>query len=90
MSNEVSLPQACRIVGKSYQWVYSRVLSGELRGRQVNGRFWVEDRKSAERLGADAGRQSGVMTTGLLASVQALGTYAKRASSAARGDREVA
>jgi hypothetical protein len=32
MSKEVSLPQACRIVGRGYQWVYSRLLSGELEG----------------------------------------------------------
>jgi hypothetical protein len=56
MSNEVSLPQACRIVGKGYQWVYSRLLSGDLQGRQVDGRFWVVDRRSAERLRADAGK----------------------------------
>jgi hypothetical protein len=56
MSNGISLPQACRIVGRGYGWVYSRLLSGELQGRQVDGRFWVVDRQSAERLKADTGR----------------------------------
>jgi len=54
MSKEVSLPQACRIVGRGYGWVYSRPLSGELEGRQVGGRFWVVDRESAVRLKAES------------------------------------
>ena len=37
MSKEVRLPQACRFVGRGYGWVYSRLLSGELEGRQVGG-----------------------------------------------------
>ena len=47
---EITVPQACRIVGRGYGWVYTRLLRGELEGRQVAGRFWVVDRKSAERL----------------------------------------
>ena len=56
MSKEVSLPQACRIVGRGNGWVYSRLLRGELEGRQVDGRFWVVDRESAVRLKAGSGK----------------------------------
>ena len=55
LDSETTLPQACRIVGRGYGWVYSRLLRGELEGRQVAGRFWVVDRSSAERLRADQG-----------------------------------
>lgn len=58
MSKEVSLPQACRIVGRGYGWVYSRLLSGELEGRQVDGRFWVVDRESAFKLKAGSRKAS--------------------------------
>jgi hypothetical protein len=50
MSKEVSLPKACRIVGRGYGWVYSRLLSGELEGSQVDGRYWLMDRDSSVRL----------------------------------------
>jgi hypothetical protein len=60
MSKEVSPPQACRIVGRGYTWVYSRLLSGELEGRQVDGRFWLVNRESAVRLKTESRK----MTTG--------------------------
>jgi hypothetical protein len=51
-----STPKACGIVGKGYQWVYSRFLSGELQDRQVDGRFWLVDRESAVRLKSESRR----------------------------------
>lgn len=40
-NTEVPLTLACRIAGKRYGWLYPRLLSGEVEGRQVEGRWLV-------------------------------------------------
>jgi hypothetical protein len=47
--NEMSLPAACRALGKSWPQVWRLLLQGVLEGRLVNGR-WRIRRSSVERV----------------------------------------
>ena len=52
-SEEITLPQCAHLLRKDYQWVRSRIMRGELTGRQVAGR-WLVDLDSALQFQAQA------------------------------------
>jgi hypothetical protein len=54
-TEEITLPQAAHLLRKDYQWVRSRIMRGELTGRQVAGR-WLVDLDSALRLQAETAK----------------------------------
>jgi hypothetical protein len=41
-TEEITLPQAAHLLRKDPQWVRARVIRGELTGRQIAGRWFVE------------------------------------------------
>jgi hypothetical protein len=54
-AEEIPLTMAAYLIKRDYQWTRSRVLRGEIAGRQVQGR-WLVDKESALRLRADGGK----------------------------------
>ena len=54
-AEEIPLTMAAYLIHRDYQWTRSRVLRGEIAGRQVQGR-WVVDKDSALRLKAESGK----------------------------------
>ncbi len=46
---EITLPQAAHLIGRDYASTRDLALRGVLQARQVAGRYWVVERRSAEQ-----------------------------------------
>ena len=54
---EITLPETCRMLGRTWMQAYNLLLTGAIEGRQERGR-WKVDRASVERLREAEGAES--------------------------------